>query len=129
VAWEVARCPTCGEEFEPEVPGLHHPFRSAWQIRRDSEPHRGALIANLGNASLAVGGLSLCFMGVGAVLSVPLGIVAVVLARRDLARMRSGLMDPGGRRQTEIGLNGGIAGIVLGLIFAAFYVAVYLHRL
>src|SRR5919204_72989 len=83
-------------------------------VRRDTEPHRGALIAFLGNVSMIAGGLSLCTGGLGAVFSVPLGVVAWVMANHDLEQMRAGLMDPRGQAQTETGRTGGVLGVVLG---------------
>jgi Na+/proline symporter len=95
-------------------------------IRRDYEPHRGPLILSLGNISMIVGGLSLCFLGIGAVLSVPLGILTWLMANRDLELMREGRMDPRGKSQTETGRTGAVAGVILGVIFAAFYALLYL---
>jgi hypothetical protein len=118
VGWELAACPHCGEEFEPEldgdrfVPGRHG-------VRRDTEPHRGPLLSTLGNVCLVIGGLSVCICGLGAVVSVPLGIVTWVLAQQDLTKMRQGLMDARGKDGTESGRTGAILGIVLGVIFAA----------
>jgi hypothetical protein len=128
IAWKDSECPFCGEELEPE-----HDPRPVWQrsadfFRRDYEPHRGALILTLGNLSMIVGGLSLCFAGIGSVLSVPLGIAALLMASRDLERMRDGHMDPRGKAQTESGRTGAITGIILGLIFASFYALVFLAR-
>jgi hypothetical protein len=97
-------------------------------VRRDYEPHRGTLIVSLGNLSLIAGGLSLCLFGAGAIISIPIGILVWVMANRDLESMRAGRMDPAGKRQTETGRAGAIAGIILGLIFAAFYALVYLAR-
>ena len=125
IAWEVLRCPYCREELEPE----HKPRRprrgGGAHVRRDSEPHRGKLIATLGNASMFLGGLSLCLFGVGAVVSIPLGIAAWVLANNDLERMREGAMDVAGRAQTEAGRTGAIIGIVLSLLFAGFFALTY----
>jgi hypothetical protein len=122
ISWGDLFCPHCGEELEAEDAGRF----AAALLRRDYEPHRGPLIQSLGNVSLLVGGLSLCMFGVGAVISVPLGILAWVMANRDLERMRDGRMDPRGKAQTETGRTGGIAGIILGVIFASFFALVYL---
>jgi hypothetical protein len=125
IGWADLRCPFCGEELEPEDERRR---RIGDFIRRDYEPHRGALILSLGNISMIVGGLSLCMFGLGAVISVPLGILAWLMANRDLEDMREGRMDPRGKSQTETGRTGGIAGVILGLIFAAFYALVYLTK-
>jgi hypothetical protein len=97
-------------------------------VRRDYKPHRGALIASLGNLSALIGGLSLCTFGFAALAAVPLGAIALVLANRDLEEIRVGRMDPNGRRQTEMGRTSAIVGVILGLIIAAFFVAVYLLK-
>jgi hypothetical protein len=91
-------------------------------------PHRGKLIGTLGNVSLALGGLSLCTLGLGSLVSVPLGIAVWVMAHNDLEEMRAGRMDPQGRRATETGRTGGILGIVLGLLFGAFFAFVTLIK-
>jgi hypothetical protein len=122
VGWDSSFCPYCGLELEPEEVC----DRADRLGRRDAEPHRGALLVTLGNVSMIAGGLSLCLAGLGALVSVPTGLAAWVLAQRDLGRMRAGLMDPRGRGQTEVGRIGGIVGLVLGLLFAAFYAFVYL---
>jgi hypothetical protein len=120
VNWEVSRCPHCGEELEAEN-DLRRRLRLGRWVRRDSLPHRGRLIAALGTFSMVAGGLSLCLFGLGAVVALPAGVAAWVMANRDLELMRSGEMDPGGRPQTENGRTGAIVGIVLGLLFAAFF--------
>lgn len=125
INWIDPRCPHCGEEFEPEDPARSRRL-GAELVRRDYEPHRGTLILSLGNVSLIVGALSLCTFGLGAVVSLPVGILAWLMAHRDLERMREGLMDPRGQGQTETGRIGAVAGILFGLIFGAFYALVYL---
>jgi len=118
VGWTDLYCPYCSLEFEQEVaPDLTPGRRGA--PRRDCVTHRGSVIATMGNISLVVGGLSVCLCGLGAILSVPLGIVTWVMAHTDLEAMRSGIMDPTGREATETGRTGAILGIVLGVLFAA----------
>jgi hypothetical protein len=128
IGWRDLECPYCGEELEPE-----NDPRLAWQrsvdfFRRDYEPHRGAVIVTLGNLSMIVGGLSLCSFGFGAIVSVPIGILALSMANRDLERMRDGRMDPRGKSRTETGRTGAVTGIILGLIFGSFYALVFLAR-
>ncbi|MHB1423876.1 MAG: hypothetical protein ACYC3I_11905 [Gemmataceae bacterium] len=123
ITWRDLCCPYCGEELEPED-GTRSP--AAQRFRRDLEPHRGSLILSLGNLSMIVGGLSLCTFGAGAVLSVPLGILAWVMANRDLERMRDGRMDPRGKTPTRSGRTAAVAGVILGLIFASFCAFLYL---
>jgi endogenous inhibitor of DNA gyrase (YacG/DUF329 family) len=127
IPWEVLRCPFCDEELEPETSFSRPPRRRDWPPQRlDCLPHRGKLIVTLGNVSLALGGLSLCTLGIAALVSVPLGVIAWVLASHDLEEMRAGRMDPQGKTATETGRTGGIMGAVLGLVFGAFFAVVYL---
>ncbi|HTU18167.1 MAG TPA: hypothetical protein VMG10_08890 [Gemmataceae bacterium] len=126
IAWSDLSCPHCGEELEAEDEGWAARRQAIDRIRRDCEPHRGRLILSLGNVSMIVGGLSLCTFGVGAVVSVPVGILAWLMANHDLERMREGRLDARGKSQTETGRTGAVAGIVLGVIFAAFYALLWL---
>ena len=126
ITWEDLLCRYCGEELEAEDEARAKRRRNLDLVRHDYEPHRAALILSLGNVSMIVGGLSLCSFGAGAVVSVPLGVLTVVMANRDLERMRDGRMDPNAKARTETGRTGAIAGIILGLIFASFYALVYL---
>jgi Na+/proline symporter len=112
--------------LEAEYEGFRRGGRTLDLVRRDYEPHRAALILSLGNVSAIVGGMSLCSFGFGAVVSIPLGILALLMANRDLELMREGRMDPNGKSRTRSGRTGALAGIILGLIFAAFYALVYL---
>lgn len=126
ITWRETACPYCGEELEPE--DKPHP---AWQraadlIRRQYQSHRGPLILSLGNLSMFVGGLSLCTFGLGAVISVPLGILAWLMANHDLKHMREGRMDARGKALTETGRTAAAVGVILGMIFAIFYALVYL---
>jgi predicted Zn finger-like uncharacterized protein len=126
IGWRDSFCPHCGEELEPEDGPRPSWRRPADLVRRDYEPHHGRLILGLGNLSMIVGGLALCSFGIGAVVSVPVGILAWLMANRDLERMRDGLMDPSGKSQTLTGRTGAIAGVILGVIFSAFYALLYL---
>jgi hypothetical protein len=126
ITWRDPSCPYCGEELEPEGGPQPAWRRAADPFRREYEPHRGLLILSLGNISMFVGGLSLCTLGLGAVVSVPMGILAWLMANHDLKRMRDGRMDARGKAQTETGRTAAAAGVVLGAIFAAFYALVVL---
>lgn len=127
IGWRDLSCPHCGEELELE--DGRRPLRGIDDIvRRDCEPHRGSLLVSLGNVSMIVGGLSLCMFGAGALVSIPLGLLVVLMASRDLELMRQGRMDLRGKSQTEAGRTGGIAGILLGFIFAAFYAFIFLVK-
>jgi hypothetical protein len=83
----------------------------------------------MGNISLAVGALTLCTFGIGALISVPMGVTIWILAKQDLDEMRAGRMDPDGRQATENARTGGILGVVLGLMFGTFFAVVYLSHL
>jgi hypothetical protein len=127
ISWDVLVCPHCGEEFEADYD------RQRWRvmgsrIRRDWEPDRGKMILFLGQTSMVIGGLSFCMFGVGALVCVPLGIVVWIMATRDLARMKKGDMDPRGLRQTDDGRIGAVVGIILGLLFGGFFLAMYFAR-
>lgn len=88
-----AFCPRCGAPVAPPVPGP-----SYGSVR----PHRGAVILVLG-----ILGLVACF---------PLGMVAWIMANRDLRAMQAGQMDPSGEGLTR-------AGKVLGIIVTVLWLA------
>jgi hypothetical protein len=69
-------------------------------VRRDVEPHRGNVLRVLGAVGLVCGFLSPVLLVPG-VVGLPVSVVVLVLAYRDLARMRRGLLDPAGRAETE----------------------------
>jgi hypothetical protein len=122
------------------------PWEQPGQVRRDAEPPSSLLLLQLGTASLVLGlptfGLVICgftpmcsFLGFGVALplmvfmGLPAGIFTLVLARRDLAKMRAGLMDPwdydrtdeaATRARTGVFLNG------LGLLLAIGILLVWL---
>jgi predicted Zn finger-like uncharacterized protein len=111
---DARRCYHCGERFVRDgrdrdgVPGLtfHAP------VRRDSEPHRGPLVLTLGVLSLVL--LSIvCLWPVGAVL----GVVAWVMGRADLGKLKRGDMDPAGQGLTQAGWICGIIGTLLNGLF------------
>src|SRR5262249_34050339 len=124
VGWVVVECPHCGEALEAEG---RRPRRLTGRprFRLDWEPHRAALLLRLGQVSCVAGALSLCLCGLGAILSVPLGITVWVLVSQDLRRMDGGQMDPGGRGQTWDARTYAILGILLGIAFASVWVAAY----
>src|SRR5207248_6473007 len=93
-----------------------------WAHRRDSERHRGQLIDSLGTASLLGGTVGACLPGLGIVVALTTGLIALVLAGRDLDRIRQGVIDPEGQRLTEMGRNKAIVGVVLAVLFAVFCV-------
>src|SRR5262249_27536223 len=76
------RCPPRGEILELD-PGARR-LRRRTPMRRDAEPHRGPLLAGMGNFTLAAGGLTLCLAGAPLLIVLPLGITTWVMASRDL---------------------------------------------
>jgi hypothetical protein len=74
--------------------------------QRRLEPHRGSSIQTLGIFSIV---LAVCCWPVGLVL----GIVALVMANGDLARMQSGSMDRSGESQTNTGKTCAVIGLIL----------------
>jgi hypothetical protein len=113
-------CPFCGLDLEEQGDGYTRRAR----VRRDAEPHRGGTIQVLGILSL-MGGVFYCLFPIG----LPLGIVAWVMARRDLRKMDAGVMDPNGRKKTRDGRVCGIVGTVLNggcalLALVVFFVIV-----
>jgi hypothetical protein len=77
---------------------------------------------------LAIGGLAevcgvfACLGLVTALLAIGLGVTAWLMARRDLARMQEGLMDPAWRPHTEPGRGLGLSGAGLALFVVALVV-------
>ena len=101
---------------EPE--GGERPWERPGAVRRDWEPHRGRLILTLGGLAEFCAAFA-CVLGVTAPLAVGFGVSAWLMARRDLARMREGLIDPEGRQSTELGGTLGLAGAGLALFVVA----------
>jgi hypothetical protein len=127
------KCPRCAKiftaTFEPPVPVAEevvHPGASSAgidesydaysedrsenrrrrrRIRRDLEPHRGALILVLGILSFVIFGLSLI-----------LGPLAWILGSADLRAMREGRMDPEGESLTSAGRICGMISTILGVV-------------
>jgi hypothetical protein len=63
----------------------------------------------------------LIFLGVGVIcvgVALPLGLTVWVVARRDLARMRKGLMDPRGEEKTELARLAAREAVRLSLVCA-----------
>ena len=127
VPWEALRCHHCGEELEIH-PGYRR-IRRRGGTRRDSEPHRGPLLAGMGNITLFAGGLTLCAVGIPLLLALPLGITTWVMAANDLAKMRTGEMEDQGRGQTESARTSAITGIVLAVFFTAGWALLALSRM
>jgi hypothetical protein len=81
-------------------------------VWRDCESHRGPELLDLGTVSLICGVLSWgCLLS--SLVGLPLGIAVWVWSERDLSKMRAGMMDPGGKAQTERAFNRGLYGMAL----------------
>jgi predicted Zn finger-like uncharacterized protein len=79
--------------------------------RRDSEPHRGALILVFGIISIASVVLNVCYVGV--LIGLPLGIAAWVMGGSDLRKIKNHEMDEEGLGTTQAGWICGIVGTIL----------------
>ena len=107
------------------------PWERPGAVRRDCEPHRGTLLMFLGVMGVLVSGLGIVVFGL-AVIGMLLGMMTYRLARRDLAKVRAGLMDPAGRRPVVQALDLARASIkagAFGLAWSAipWTVAALLH--
>lgn len=117
-------CPACGHhqpsvsaQTEPAAPAEPSPSEAAG-LRRDIEPHRGTLV-------LVLGLLSLVFMAFLPPVGIPLGIVAWIMGRTDLAKIRARQMDPEGERQTYAGYVCGKVGAILSSIMTVLLCVTY----
>ncbi len=117
-------CPACGHR-QPSVSARSEPVASTGSspselagLRRDIEPHRGTLI-------LVLGLLSLVFMAFLAPVGIPLGIIAWVMGRTDLAKIRAREMDPEGERQTYAGYVCGKVGAILSSLTTVLLCGTY----
>jgi hypothetical protein len=119
--------PRAGRDLRGDVEDdERHAWRPAPGVRRDCDPHRGPWVALAGNVSVVLAALALPSCGLTALAAVPLGMTAWVIGNADLARMRAGLMDPEGLRQTRSGREAGAVGAVLGGLVAAGYLLLWL---
>jgi hypothetical protein len=96
------RCPYCGMRLA----GAERERRADPRPGRDAVPHRGGTVLTLG----ILGIVTFTCMPVGLIL----GILAWVLGQSDLARMKTGEMDPSGEGLTHAGWVCGIIATVLG---------------
>lgn len=98
------------EDNDWEVPDLRRRLP-----RRDAEPDRGAVVLSLGIISLA-GTVVYCAAPLWAIL----GLIAWIMGRIDLRKMKRGQMDEHGRGMTQAGWICGILGVVFnGLLMLA----------
>jgi hypothetical protein len=109
-----ARCPACNAEVDEEGERpWEHPEGPG---RLDAEPHRARVIQTLGQVSMVCGFAAVCLGVFGVAVGFGLGVTAWVMANRDLAKMRAGLMDRRGEEDTRQGRKYGIAGTHLNAI-------------
>jgi predicted Zn finger-like uncharacterized protein len=102
IAAEAKRCPHCNAAIEDDDEGQVWEAESAPSGRRDAEPHRG-------NTILVMGILSIVIPWIGLIL----GILAMVMGRRDMVKMRAAMMDREGQSVTQAGWICGIIGTCL----------------
>jgi hypothetical protein len=126
INWDWMVCFHCGEQLEFREGARQRKRKLFRQPRRDTVPHRGGLIANMGAITLISGVLSLFTFGLGALVAVPLGIVTIVLASGDLNLIRAGQMDDDGREQIENGRQLALIGLVLSVVFAGGWILLFL---
>lgn len=125
VEWDAPACVHCNHLFEVE--DRNDPL--TWCRRRDGEEHRAPLIDMLGSISLLCGILALCTAGIGVVVALITGLVAVILASNDLERMRRGELDPDGEGATRTGRNKALAGIALAVVFGGLIVLYFMNSI
>jgi len=109
---KVRRCPYC-DEILRDADDRSEERLASLGVRRDCEPHRGRLILTLGI-------ISLVSLAIVPPLGLVLGIIPWILGRRDIRKMRAGLMDPEGRGQTESGVACGVVSTILGGLCGVF---------
>jgi hypothetical protein len=93
------------------------PWKQPGCVRRDCEPHRGPLLRFLAYVGAVWSALAL-IVAPAALLSLPLCVAVLRMARQDLARMSAGDMDPEGVSSTtvakevaEVCVAGGVAAL------------------
>ena len=91
------------------------PWEQSGDVRRDAEPHRGHLLRLLANFSVACGIVSFCTF-FPSIVGLLLGLTAFVMARRDLKKMRAGVMDDQGREETENAWGHAFFGVILNFL-------------
>lgn len=79
------------------------------------KPHRGAMILVFGILSFII-----CFL---------FGVVAWMMANKDLREMDAGIMDPNGRGLTQAGKILGIIAAILNLIWVGFVAIIIIGAL
>lgn len=91
---------------QPQTP-TQHPLK----------PHRGPTISVLGIVGLVLGTSGFLALGLLGVPACACGIIAWVMANKDLKQMAAGTMDPVGRGLTRAGKICGKIGAILGIVW------------
>jgi hypothetical protein len=84
-------------------------------------PHRGTAILVLGIVGLVVGLLGSFCCGIFGIAGCVCGIIAWVMANKDLKEMTAGTMDPSGRGMAQAGKICGIISVILAIV--AFFIS------
>ena len=79
-------------------------------------PHRGTVILVLGIVGLVIPLLCSCCCGILSIAGCICGIIAWVMANKDLKEMDAGTMDPTGRGTTQAGKICGIISVILAIV-------------
>lgn len=119
VGWEANTCWHCMEELEPaQVLGdIPQPSDSP-----GPRQYQSALLATMANASAIVAAISFCLMGIGTLISLPLGIATYFWARMDLDRIGAGLpANENERASLSFAMNVSSASIVVSLLEIAIF--------
>jgi hypothetical protein len=96
------------------------PWEQLGCVRRDCLPHRGPLLLLSGTVVYYLGFVTLCFP-VLAVLAIALGLITSWLAWQDRGMIAAGEMDPSGIDAVELAEQRARDGMLLGLLFGAFW--------
>jgi hypothetical protein len=93
------------------VPEDDRPWERPGAMRRDVVPHRAGMLWRLAVPAVVCGLLAV-FLWAPAFIALPLGLIAWLLARHDLAEMDAGRMDSRGRAETEQARDWAVAGAI-----------------
>jgi hypothetical protein len=105
-------CPDLDEDTQP--------WERRGAVRKDCTPHRGRLLLSLSGLG------ALCCLFLVQPLGLSLCLAVWLCAGRDLARMRDGRMDRGGRQAVKDARACAAAGVVATAVYLFGGVAVYL---
>lgn len=92
------------------------PWEEPGAVRRDCESHRGALLQQLAKASAWLAVAAPVFAFLPALVALHFGLVVVIMARSDLAKMELGRIDPTGETQTREASDLAMGGILLSVV-------------